>query len=357
MKKCYFLMLIFTFCISSFGQTQSIHVNAGWNLLSLPLAATDSLKSVLFPTAVSSAFIYRDSYQIKDTLQNGLGFWLKFDTAETVSISGNFIYDDTIEVRTGWNIIGSLSTPIPVESIKCDPPDLIISNYFSYTGGTYHSTDTLQPGFGTWVKVNQDGNIIMRSLTMVDTSCPSLVSYSDKDYNTVKIGSQCWMKENLDVGILRPGTYNPTNNGIIEKYCYNDNPYNCNTYGGLYQWNEAMQYLTTEGTQGICPSGWHIPTQAEFEILSASVGGNGNALKAIGQGEGASNESGFSAMLGGFRVYDGDFGNLNLDGSIWTSSEYDSVYAKNIFLTSGMGYISFGWDQKVTGFSVRCIKN
>ena len=73
----------------------------------------------------------------------------------------------------------------------------------------------------------------------------SRVSYGGKDYNTVLIGSQCWLKENLDVGTMINGSNQQTNNGIIEKYCYNNVPNNCSTYGGLYQWNEAMQYFTT----------------------------------------------------------------------------------------------------------------
>ena len=63
---------------------------------------------------------------------------------------------------------------------------------------------------------------------------------------------------------------NQTNNDIIEKYCFGNLSASCTTlgYGGLYQWDEAMQYVTTPGTQGICPTGWHIPTIEEFEILS-----------------------------------------------------------------------------------------
>ena len=73
------------------------------------------------------------------------------------------------------------------------------------------------------------------------------------------------------------GNQNAANNGVIEKYCYNDDPNNCNTYGGLYQWNEAMQYVTTQGAQGICPSGWHIPTYAKLQTLkTAVVDNNGN---------------------------------------------------------------------------------
>src|ERR1035441_9850769 len=85
--------------------------------------------------------------------------------------------------------------------------------------------------------------------------CPNVatVDYAGKTYNTVAIGDQCWLKENLDIGTMinsinggTNGDGNQTNNGTIEKYCYNDDPANCTKYGGLYQWNEAMQYVTTE---------------------------------------------------------------------------------------------------------------
>ena len=124
-------------------------------------------------------------------------------------------------------------------------------------------------------------------------------------YNTIQIGTQCWMKENLNVGTRINGNVDQTNNSTIEKYCYGDLPASCTTlgYGGLYQWDEAMQYVTTPGTQGICPTGWHIPTEEEFATLSTFVGGNGNALKEIGLnsasgGEGT-NTSGFSALYRG----------------------------------------------------------
>ena len=82
-------------------------------------------------------------------------------------------------------------------------------------------------------------------------------------YNTVQIGTQCWMAENMNIGTRINGSGDQTNNGTIEKYCYDDNEANCDTNGGLYQWNEMMQYTTMEGAQGICPAGWHIATDAE----------------------------------------------------------------------------------------------
>ena len=112
----------------------------------------------------------------------------------------------------------------------------------------------------------------------------SKVSYGGKNYNTVLIGAQCWLKENLDIGTMIISSQNSTDNSIIEKYCYGNNPANCTTYGGLYQWNEAMQYGTTSMAQGICPTGWHIPTYEEFQTLIVAVNYDGNSLKEIGQG-------------------------------------------------------------------------
>ncbi|MEI7813122.1 MAG: FISUMP domain-containing protein, partial [Ignavibacteria bacterium] len=107
----------------------------------------------------------------------------------------------------------------------------------------------------------------------------STVTYSGKTYHTVQIGSQCWLKENLDVGTMVNGSRNQINNGTTEKYCYDDKPSNCATYGGLYQWDEAMAYSTTPGSKGICPTGWHIPTDAEYQTLIASANNNSNVLK------------------------------------------------------------------------------
>jgi len=103
----------------------------------------------------------------------------------------------------------------------------------------------------------------------------SKVNYGGKAYNTVLIGDQCWLKENLDIGTMI--TSSPSNNGIIEKYCYGNIESNCDIYGGLYQWDEAMQYATIEGAKGICPDGWYIPTLAEVHTSAAVVENDGNA--------------------------------------------------------------------------------
>jgi len=131
-------------------------------------------------------------------------------------------------------------------------------------------------------------------------------------YKVVKIGAQTWMAENLNVGKSILNTIEQKDNGIIEKYCYNNDNNNCNIYGGLYSWAEAMQYNPEDGgiigtTQGVCPDGWHIPSGHEWGRLRDYCGGYQNAgenLKETGTIEqgtgywrfhnfGADNESGF----------------------------------------------------------------
>lgn len=83
--------------------------------------------------------------------------------------------------------------------------------------------------------------------------CPGMpaIEYEGQVYNTIQIFSQCWLKENLNIGTMVSGTGNMADNGIIEKYCYKNEPDSCLKYGGLYQWDEMMQYVTDEKNRGI----------------------------------------------------------------------------------------------------------
>jgi uncharacterized protein (TIGR02145 family) len=187
----------------------------------------------------------------------------------------------------------------------------------------------------------------------------SKVSYGGKDYNTVLIGNQCWLKENLNVGTMI--TSWPDNNSVVEKYCYDHLPANCETYGGLYMWGEAMQYVTNEGAQGICPTGWHIPTEAQYQELITFANNDGNALKredqGIGSGQGT-NTSGFSALLAGGKGYSGGpFYALGDWGSFWMSKGNTS-YAYTMQVLSDTSIINTYSGTMVSwGMSVRCIKD
>lgn len=193
------------------------------------------------------------------------------------------------------------------------------------------------------------------------------VNYGGKTYNTVGIGCQCWLKENLNIG-TKCTTYTcQADNAQIDKWCYNNLDSNCDTYGGLYDWDEAMQYTTTAGAQGICPTGWHIPTDAEYKTLvesqatpgcESSTGWQcdpaGTALKSGGA-------SGFEGLLAGNGGDDG-YGNLSFStqgfyGYFWSSAENSTASAWYRALISSLSTVGRYTYGKTSGFSVRCIKD
>jgi uncharacterized protein (TIGR02145 family) len=191
------------------------------------------------------------------------------------------------------------------------------------------------------------------------------VAYGGMNYNTVQIGAQCWFKENLNIGTKVNGSENQTNNSILEKYCYNDDESSCNIYGGLYQWNEMMQYVTTEGVQGICPAGWHLPTDTEFSTLSTYLGGEpvaGGKMKETGYthwsspNTDATNSSGYTALPGGYRYL---FGYLKLANAayFWSSSQAGDSYAWYRYLNNYEGWMNKDGNNETLGFSVRCLKD
>lgn len=186
-------------------------------------------------------------------------------------------------------------------------------------------------------------------------------------YDVVEIADMCWTKQNMQVGSrINSGTAQ-SNNATIEYYCYEDNPTNCSSDhpnypdGGLYTWDEAMQYSTTEGAQGICPAGWHIPTETEWtnmvNYLDPTIGGslpfNNNVGTDIGTKLQPGGSSGFEFNLAGvrsplaFALRDGT-------GQSWTSTERDAATA--YILTTGGATINKGAAVKNDYYaSVRCI--
>lgn len=201
------------------------------------------------------------------------------------------------------------------------------------------------------------------------TPCPgtATVTYGGQTYNTVQIGNQCWFKENLNIGeylASTSGGFLQTDNGTIEKYCFNNDENNCTKYGGLYEWTEAMQYVTTEGAQGICPTGWHIPSKAEFETLESYV--NDEAAKLVDLSETINataftptNETGFSALFAGYRngYNGGNFGYLGSYTLFWGSTEYDSNTAYSLHLNISYSNVLLYNYYKYRGFGVRCLKD
>jgi uncharacterized protein (TIGR02145 family) len=235
----------------------------------------------------------------------------------------------------------------------------------------YLSNFGLQPRTGQ-ITVTADGGSPEVIVTVTQSGTPSTSFTCGQDltdprdgqtYPTVQIDDQCWMAKNLNIGTKINGLLNQSNNAEIEKYCYDNIELNCHIYGGLYQWNEMMDYSIFPGSIGICQTGWHIPTYEEYSTLIEHLGGAsvaGGKMKETGfihwtaPNYGATNISGFTALPAGNRNSSGSFFNIGNYGSFWSSTGDIS----NGFF-SELDYFSEGVFSNVYnksyGLSIRCI--
>jgi uncharacterized protein (TIGR02145 family) len=214
-------------------------------------------------------------------------------------------------------------------------------------------------------------------LFMLSSSCkkkdntPTPVTITDIDgnvYHTVTIGTQVWMVENLKTTKYNDGTAIPLvtdstawNNLSTPGYCWynNDSATYKTTYGALYNWFAV-------NTGKLCPTGWHVPTDDEWTTLITYLGGEnaaGGKLKETGtthwqsHNTGATKETGFTALPGGYRYDIVSFSYIGKYGYWWSSTESESYSAwyRNIsYGNSGVGRYNYG---KENGFSVRCLRN
>ena len=223
-------------------------------------------------------------------------------------------------------------------------------------------------------------NISFQNVVM-NVPCPGVASitYAGESYPTVQIGTQCWLAKNLNVGSMINFSDDQTNNQVIEKFCLINDTTSCATYGGLYQWAEAVQYQNgasnanspspafTGSVRGICPTGWHLPSDAEWSSLETTLGGSSVAGVALKSTSGlwhypntiATNSSGFSALPGGDRRDKGNGPyNEGLVTFFWSSSESSTAdaTARALVFDDSSIYRDVGY-EKDRGFSVRCLND
>lgn len=200
-----------------------------------------------------------------------------------------------------------------------------------------------------------------------------------KVYPVVLIDEQYWMAENLNIGTYVTIATGQSDNGVFEKYCYDDDEANCDTYGGIYTWEEMMQYTSGESVQGVCPSGWHLPSDEEWKALEMALGmsaeatdsvarmrginNEGGKLKFTGTdfwndpNQGATNETGFSALPIGYSIFTGSFEGIGEFTTFWTTTwgtEFDVYYR---YLHYNSGKIGRYLGYPANGTPVRCIKD
>jgi len=183
----------------------------------------------------------------------------------------------------------------------------------------------------------------------------------NQTYKTVVIGTQTWMAENL-------------NYAVDSSWCYESSVDSCAKYGRLYQWASAMglsaTYNTTSASgvistpqQGVCPVGWHIPTDAEWTTLGNTVGGEDVAGTALKSTNGWYNDGngtdtyGFSALPAGRRYYYGSFYYVGGYADFWSATEYDTDLAYGWYLGYGIAGMYANYYDEDGAFSVRCLKD
>ena len=174
-----------------------------------------------------------------------------------------------------------------------------------------------------------------------------------KSYPTVQIGSQCWMATNLNYGIRVPSTEHQRDNCINEKYCYNDLDANCEQRGASYQWDEIMRYDDTPAQQGLCPPAWHVPTEAEWNILFAFYTNNGFAGSPLKY----SGFSGFNALLNGVNHFNRQWDFNDFATFFWSSTPYGPYKAWSHGMNDYNPSVSFYPSSRANAFSVRCLKD
>jgi uncharacterized protein (TIGR02145 family) len=210
----------------------------------------------------------------------------------------------------------------------------------------------------------------------------------NQTYKTVKIGNKVWMAENLKATFYADSTPLADGTGVGDltgqysaKYwfAYNNDLGHKDYYGLLYTWTAVMNSApgsdsNPSGVQGICPSGWHVPSDSEWKELEMYLGmsqaeadntewrgtDEGTKLKSTvgwNSGGNGSNTSGFTAIPAGFRYYDGNFGSLGIGAFFWNSTELHSYEANGRLLLYNYTNVYRDTDFKGCGFSVRCVKN
>lgn len=145
---------------SSISSGVSFNVAGGWNLISLPVHVTNNQREIVFPSSISNAYRYDNGYKSSDTLSVGVGYWLKFPASANILLNGQLITSTQIPVKAGWNLIGTISVPVPVSNVVTSNQSIIISDFYGYNNG-YFKADTLYPGNAYWVKVSEDGLILI----------------------------------------------------------------------------------------------------------------------------------------------------------------------------------------------------
>ena len=326
------------------------------------------------------AYEYRegsDDYKLPKLYQSvGSGNWT---TASVWDINLVPSYVDTVIINSGHTVTVSISDSISDVHLKSGGTIAVSGNsslgirhsLYDYggefdvsSGSNIVLKEDLKNAAGeTKLEVLNSGSLSIEGDIEVEQGPLTVTDIDGNTYSTVTIGNQVWMAENLKV------TKNPAGTAIT-RTCYDNSTSNCDTYGGLYDWATMMNGAASSpanpsGVQGICPTGWHIPSDAEWTELTTFLGGTtvaGGKLKETGTthwyspNTGATNSSGFTALPGGY-LSGSSFIFLEAYGNWWSSTQNSSTHAKYLCMLYNAKSVVQSQYPKSYGYSVRCIQD
>ena len=236
-------------------------------------------------------------------------------------------------------------------------------------GTTYYARSYAKNAGGLVAYGNEVTFTTLSPVPSFSCGTTSITDVDGNSYATVQIGTQCWTQSNLTVSKYRNGD-NITNITVNTQWSqtntsstgawrnYNNDANNGTTYGKLYNW------YAVNDSRGLCPTGWHVPTDAEWTTLENHLGGSsvaGGAMKSTtgwnAPNTGATNSSGFTALPGGSCSNGGGFNGVGGYGGWWSSSDAGSGGAWYRYLYSNSAVVSRSLDGQRRGFSVRCARD
>ncbi len=306
------------------------------------------------------------------TFNNGIPSWIYNPNGITTNVVTNIGGSSAI---SGGYIASSSGSPITVRGIcwstnhnpslanNFTTDDIGKGNYISNLTGLINNTKYYIRAYAT----NSKGTAYGNELSFTTVIYP-VIDFDGNGYDTVTIGTQTWLKQNLKATHYRNGGAIPnvidgvTWSGLTTgAYCnYNNDTNISNTYGRLYNW------YTVNDSRMLCPTSWHIPTNAEWTTLTSYLGGEGIAggkLKEVGlthwqsPNTGATNETGFTALSVGCRDYDGSYYDFGIYGFWWSSTMDIAPYALGRYVFYNSSVANSYLNSKKLGFSVRCMKD
>jgi uncharacterized protein (TIGR02145 family) len=300
------------------------------------------------------------------------------DITQTTAKSGGIITSEGGAAITASGVCWSTSSNPDISDSKTTDGHGP-GNFVSTISGLIPDTTYYVRAYATNSEGTGYGNILTFKTKQTEISGTFTDPRDGNIYPFVTIGNQIWMAENLRYlpRVSEPASHS-VSTPVYYVYGYNDtnvsiakSTANYITYGVLYNWPAALAgsqsgWLNPSGVRGVCPAGWHLPSELEWIQLIEYLGGagvTGGKLKETGTthwnspNTGATNEAGFTALPGGNRNAGGTFYGLGIYGNWWSATGYFADNAKFRYMNNNYSVVGAGNDDVQMGFSVRCVRD